>query len=178
MADKIKVMEFLDIDSDDAPIREKIENFLNEEFQTFSSGEMSSTRKLLKDANVPLIPRKKIDVDNVLWGDKTPKYADGGNTLFAPNGKPSNLTLEQYNLVRTPNFKAWFGDWENDPANASKVVDENGEPLVLWRGESEKTRNVSGFWLTKSKGYAEFILRSLVRYHRTSLVIHSITGWG
>jgi hypothetical protein len=33
-------------------------------------------------------------------------------------------------LVRAPAFKAWFGDWENDPANASKVVDENGEPLV------------------------------------------------
>ena len=57
--------------------------------------------------------------------------------LLAPNGKPSNLTPEQYNLVRTPAFKEWFGDWINDPANASKVVDENGEPLVVWRGESK-----------------------------------------
>ena len=32
--------------------------------------------------------------------------------LLAPNGKPSNLTPEQYKLVRTPAFKAWFGDWE------------------------------------------------------------------
>ena len=31
-------------------------------------------------------------------------------------------------------FKRWFGDWENDPANASKVVDENGEPLVVYHG--------------------------------------------
>ena len=53
---------------------------------------------------------------------------------LAPNGKPSNLTLEQYRLVRTPAFKAWFGDWENDAENSSKVVDENGEPLVLWHG--------------------------------------------
>jgi hypothetical protein len=53
------------------------------------------------------------------------------NNLLAPNGKPSNLTPEQYKLVRTPAFKEWFGDWENDPENASKVVDENGEPLVL-----------------------------------------------
>lgn len=52
--------------------------------------------------------------------------------LLAPNGKPSNLTPEQYKLVRTPEFKAWFGDWENDPANASKVVDSNGEPLVVY----------------------------------------------
>lgn len=54
--------------------------------------------------------------------------------LLAPNGKPSNLTHEQYKLVRTPAFKTWFGDWENDPENASKVVDENGEPLILYHG--------------------------------------------
>ena len=32
--------------------------------------------------------------------------------LLAPNGKPSNLTPEQYELVRTKAFKEWFGDWE------------------------------------------------------------------
>jgi hypothetical protein len=60
------------------------------------------------------------------------RYEQGG--LIAPNGKPSNLTQEQYKLVRTPEFKAWFGDWENDSQNASKVVDENGEPLVCYHG--------------------------------------------
>jgi hypothetical protein len=60
--------------------------------------------------------------------------------LLAPNGKPSKLTLEQYKLVRTPAFKKWFGDWENDPANASKVVDENGEPLVVYHGTPQKNK--------------------------------------
>lgn len=60
------------------------------------------------------------------------KMEKGG--LLAPNGKQTNLSAEQYKLVRTPEFKAWFGDWENDPANASKVVDENGEPLVVYHG--------------------------------------------
>jgi hypothetical protein len=46
----------------------------------------------------------------------------------------SNLTPEQSKLVRTPEFKAWFGDWENDPENSSKVLDENGEPLVVYHG--------------------------------------------
>ena len=54
--------------------------------------------------------------------------------LLAPNGKVSNLTEKQYAQVRTKAFKEWFGDWENDPDNASKVVDENGEPLVVYRG--------------------------------------------
>ena len=58
--------------------------------------------------------------------------------LKAPNGKPSNLTPEQWKLVRTPQFKAWFGDWENDPENASKVVDENFEPLVAYHGTNNQ----------------------------------------
>lgn len=56
---------------------------------------------------------------------------------MAPNGKPSNLNEKQYEQVRTPEFKAWFGDWENDPENASKVVDKNGEPLVVYHGSTK-----------------------------------------
>jgi hypothetical protein len=66
------------------------------------------------------------------------RYGQGG--LIAPNGKLSNLNAEQYELVRTPAFKKWFGDWEKDPANSSKVVDENGEPLVVYRGMPKKRR--------------------------------------
>jgi hypothetical protein len=70
------------------------------------------------------------------------------NNLLAPNGKPSNLNAMQYELVRTPAFKKWFGDWENDPANASKVVDENGEPLVVYHGG--RTKNINIFDSEKS----------------------------
>lgn len=73
-----------------------------------------------------------------LWDYKGDRFAEGGQILLAPNGKPSNLTPEQYKLVRTKAFKDWFGDWENDPANASKVVDENGEPLVVYHGTTKK----------------------------------------
>jgi hypothetical protein len=36
--------------------------------------------------------------------------------------------------VRSSFFKRWFGDWEKDPANASKVVDAEGKPLVMYHG--------------------------------------------
>ena len=52
--------------------------------------------------------------------------------MLAPNGKRSNLDMDKWALVRTANFKEWFGDWINDPENASKVVDENGEPKVVY----------------------------------------------
>lgn len=53
------------------------------------------------------------------------------------NGE-TELTFHQWKQVRSPEFKAWFGDWENDPDNASKVVNERtGEPLVVYHGTSE-----------------------------------------
>lgn len=62
------------------------------------------------------------------------KYYGTDKYMIAPNGKATNLTEEQWILVRTPNFIKWFGDWINDPQNASKVVDKNGEPLVVYHG--------------------------------------------
>lgn len=59
-----------------------------------------------------------------------------GTWLKAPNGQPTNLTPEQWVNVRTSRFKEWFGDWENDPENASKVVDANGEPMVMFHGSN------------------------------------------
>lgn len=40
------------------------------------------------------------------------KYVGTPLWMKAPNGKPTNLTEEQWIEVRTPNFKRWFGDWE------------------------------------------------------------------
>ena len=69
----------------------------------------------------------------------------------APNGAKSKLyqtLLEHYNgdekkaLTAKANtylqpFFDWFGDWTDPEAtNVSKVVDENGEPLVVWHGSS------------------------------------------
>lgn len=63
---------------------------------------------------------------------------DSEGHLLAPNGKVSNLNERQYAQVRTKAFKDWFGDWENNPKNASKVVDENGEPLVVYHRSPNK----------------------------------------
>jgi hypothetical protein len=61
---------------------------------------------------------------------------------LAPNGKQSKLTHEQWHLVRTPQFKAWFGDWEKayETGNydgVSKVIDkQTKEPLVVYHGSN------------------------------------------
>ncbi len=75
------------------------------------------------------------------------------------NKEETDRAREDYlkNGIKSKSFKAWFGDWENDPQNASKVVDKkgnpektyptkgNGEPLVVYHG-------------TPSAGFTEFSL--------------------
>jgi hypothetical protein len=112
----------------------------------------------IKLASQPIIKTKNkkiIEKANKLFRDGTNTTFDGNNPdirfdkggLIAPNGKKSNLTPEQYKLVRTREFKAWFGDWENDPKNASKVVDENGEPMVLWHYSRTLKDEVDKFYI-------------------------------
>lgn len=63
--------------------------------------------------------------------------AYGGKAAYekAKEAGRTNLNYHQWVQVRTPAFKAWFGDWENNPEKASKVVDpETGEPMVVYHG--------------------------------------------
>lgn len=60
-----------------------------------------------------------------------------GSYMKAPNGQATNLDEKQWAQVRTRAFRKWFGDWENNPNEASKVRDANGEPLVVYHGSRE-----------------------------------------
>lgn len=84
-----------------------------------------------------------------------------GTFMKAPNGNPTNLNERQWLQVRTKAFKDWFGDWINNPSEASKVVDENGEPLVVYHGSPVSDFNIfkksdvnSGYYFTSDKEYA------------------------
>jgi hypothetical protein len=88
--------------------------------------------------------------------------ARANGTIGTINGKKSNLPDELWAVVRTDAFKDWFGDWQNDPANASKVLDENGEPLVVYHGSKmagfdefqQLDESVNGFFTTDNKAGA------------------------
>ncbi|MDY4490928.1 MAG: hypothetical protein SPE19_10455 [Candidatus Faecousia sp.] len=54
-------------------------------------------------------------------------------------GKTLTENQERYsarNQTESKEFKQWFGDWQNDPANASKVVNKDGTPKVLYHQTS------------------------------------------
>lgn len=90
------------------------------------------------------------DMAYFLWSE------NGGYPLdLAPNGASSILfksLMDHYGdrkqaliskaKVYSSNFKDWFGDWtKEDKTDVSKVVDENGEPLVVYHGTSSAPFN-------------------------------------
>jgi len=87
---------------------------------------------------------------------KNSAIADG-TFMKAPNGKPTKLNEKQWLLVRTKAFKDWFGDWQNNPENASKVIDENGEPLVVYHGSNyENDLTTKGDWSKNALPYVTY----------------------
>lgn len=87
-------------------------------------------------------------------------YEGTDQWMKAPNGQNTNLNERQWLQVRTPEFKKWFGDWENNPFEASKVVDENGEPLVVYHGSQygievfDTSRGEGGTFFSPEKAIA------------------------
>lgn len=91
--------------------------------------------------NVPVTPQNSYQqtTANTAQADEFAATAKqyGGEAAYeqAKVAGETELDYRQWVQVRTPSFKAWFGDWENDPKNASKVVHpKTGEPLVVYHG--------------------------------------------
>lgn len=97
---------------------------------------LAETMDIAEEEQIVLF-QELVNAENNSLEDVRKQYINTDKWLKAPNGNDTNLTEKQWLQVRTPSFKKWFGDWENDPENASKVVDENGEPLVVYHGTSE-----------------------------------------
>lgn len=120
-----------------AMIAQRIKEFLSKIFGVERVAQFSDDDVLNLVANI-----KKSAVGN---------FNESGNVRFSRNEElteerynqakengETELTFHQWQQVRSPEFKAWFGDWENDPENASRVVNERtGEPLVVYHGTSE-----------------------------------------
>ena len=88
----------------------------------------------------------------------------GGEAAYeqAKAAGETELDYRQWVQVRTHSFKAWFGDWENDPENASKVVNpRTGEPLVVYHGTNvqfdtfDTPLNMPRIFLTRSREFAQ-----------------------
>lgn len=64
----------------------------------------------------------------------------------------SNVNKKINKITQSKQFVRWFGDWQNSPKSASKVVDGNGEPLVVYH----QTGNDFNVFDANKKGAGEF----------------------
>lgn len=70
-------------------------------------------------------------------GDLLTSGTEGANNIIKESISWSSLNKEhltpaQLELISSPEFKAWFGDWEK--GEGSKVVDRYGYPMVVFHG--------------------------------------------
>ena len=113
-------------------------------------GSLDSAANAAPQFSDPNIPDKQMQ-------DVRDKYEGTDEWMKAPNGSDTNLTEQQWLQVRTPAFKEWFGDWENDPANASKAVDGNGEPLILHHGTGKSFTEFSKEYFNSTEPRGDYI---------------------
>lgn len=130
------------------------EPFINKVYYNISRGKYAS--RALNDSNTSKYSETPYSQEMNKIKEKAIK---DGTFMKAPNGRPTNLTERQWLQVRTRNFINWFGDWINNPSEASKVIDKNGEPLVVYHG-GEKGINIFlnrdenlNYEKTKHQGY-------------------------
>lgn len=117
-----------------------------------SAGEIEA-RDVSERRNLTTIERKNtrpdIDRTDVYFTDNELSYSTKDTfkkqVEEALNGKINNIT-------QSIQFIRWFGDWQNSPAKASKAVDNNGEPLVLYHQTGKEFTTFDA----KQKGSGEF----------------------
>lgn len=86
---------------------------------------------------------EKIDVE---------KYSIGSTDNIVQEKFDDNVNKKINNITQSKQFIRWFGDWQNSPAKASKAVDNNGEPLVLYHQTGKEFTTFD----TKQKGSGKF----------------------
>ena len=89
-----------------------------------------------------------------------PKMPDTDNGFVASiRDEGSTVKPKLKNVTQSQQFKRWFGDWKNHPENASKVVNEDGTPKVVYHGTNAEFNTFQqengAYFFSESRDYAE-----------------------
>lgn len=89
-----------------------------------------------------------------------PKMPDTDNGFVASiRDEGSTVKPKLKNATQSQQFKRWFGDWKNHPENASKVVNEDGTPKVVYHGTNAEFNTFQqengAYFFSESRDYAE-----------------------
>lgn len=89
-----------------------------------------------------------------------PKMPDTDNGFVASiRDEGSTVKPKLKNVTQSQQFKRWFGDWQNHPESASKVVNEDGTPKVVYHGTNAEfnifQQENGAYFFSESRDYAE-----------------------
>ena len=89
-----------------------------------------------------------------------PKMPDTDNGFVASiRDAGSTVKPKLNNVTQSQQFKRWFGDWKNHPENASKVVNADGTPKVVYHGTNAEFNTFQqengAYFFSESRDYAE-----------------------
>ena len=162
-ADKINIIKKIEWTNDFVLIAADRQNgyFILSNYEVKSR----NSKRLIKS-----LSRWEVVIDNV--GDSSSLNHEPKN-LLVPFMNKSPKWGEKYQVAKiyqqagsiySDNFKKWFGDWENDPKNASKIVDDKGNPMIMYHGtdadfsifDKQKIQRWKWFWFTKYQDVAEW----------------------
>lgn len=79
----------------------------------------------------------------IIWIKKSPIIIGAAGAPIAPqpNNVGSNIIIRHISsnvnrkidtVLKSRQFIRWFGDWQNSPETASKVVNDDGTPRVMY----------------------------------------------
>ena len=130
---------------------------INAHIMTSAQGRSNAFTELVKNA----VDKENQGIPSILYAQKNAEPAANAEGVQFPNGFAFDSVNHNINDVglkvkpqtKTLQFKKWFGK--------SKVVDQNGEPLVVYHGTdadfySFDTKN--GAWFSRSMEYAESMM--------------------
>ncbi len=89
-----------------------------------------------------------------------PKMPDTDNGFVASiRDAGSTVKPRLNNVTQSQQFKRWFGDWKNHPESASKVVNADGTPKVVYHGTNAEFNTFQqengAYFFSESRDYAE-----------------------
>ena len=65
-------------------------------------------------------------------GIQSPRQLDNLSSNIIIRKIDGNVNRKISDITQSQQFIRWFGDWQNETENASKVVDNDGKPLVVY----------------------------------------------
>lgn len=89
-----------------------------------------------------------------------PKMPDTDNGFVASiRDEGSTVKPKLKNVTQSQQFKRWFGDWKNHPESASKVVNADGTPKVVYHGTNAEFNTFQqengAYFFSERRDYAE-----------------------